>query len=179
MTSPRPDPSAALEAAYRVVAGRMAGLPVVNPALAVEAVGFRRWEAHWLGIVVTPWFMNLTLAPAEPEAWVPLALGAKRRWRFPAGDFEFIGAQDPGFGEFAVCSLFSPMERFADQGGAALVARLALEALFDPAQAEPAPAAPAANDTGARAGADPGPGQVDRAKRDFLRGRPAQPAHGR
>ena len=31
----------------------------VNPALAVEAVGFRPWEDHWLGVMVTPWFMNL------------------------------------------------------------------------------------------------------------------------
>ena len=36
---------------------------MVNPALAVEAVGFRPWGEHWLGILITPWFMNLVLMP--------------------------------------------------------------------------------------------------------------------
>ena len=181
--TPRPDPSAALTAAYAAVAERMAGLPVVNPALAVEAIDFQRWEGHWLGVVVTPWFMNLTLAPAEPSSWVALPVGGKRRLRFPAGDFEFIGAHDPGFGDFQVCSLFSPMDRFEDQPGARLVAQLALKALFDPANAEPAPvpagaaappeAPPAASSVAEVAGSTP---TVDEAKRNFLRGRVARTA---
>jgi len=131
-----PDPSAMLTTAFRAVAARMAGLSLANPALEVEAVGFAPWQGHWLGVMVTPWFMNLTLAPADPGAWRSLALGAKRRYGFPAGDYEFVGAHDSGIGEYQVCSLFSPMERFEDQATARLVAQLARDALFDPANAE-------------------------------------------
>ena len=41
----------------------MAGVPMLNPALRVQAVGFRHWQSHWLGVLVTPWFMNLMLLP--------------------------------------------------------------------------------------------------------------------
>ncbi len=64
MSEPLPDagdPSARLVAAFEAAAVRMRGLPIVNPALAVEAVGFAPWEGHWLGVMVTPWFINLTL----------------------------------------------------------------------------------------------------------------------
>lgn len=176
--SHRPEPSAALEAAYRVVAERMAGLPVVNPALSVEALHFQRWEGLWLGVVVTPWFMNLTLTPDDPARWVALPVGGKRRLRFPAGDFEFIGAHDPGIGDFQVCSLFSPMDRFADQPGARLVAQLALRALFDPANAEPPadtvqPEPPAPRGEASDARLPAGEPAVDEGKRRFLGGRAA------
>ncbi len=60
------DPASRLEAAFRAAALRMQGLPIVNPALEVEAVGFAPWEGSWLGVMVTPWGMNLTLVPGEP-----------------------------------------------------------------------------------------------------------------
>ena len=173
-----PDPSPMLTAAFRAAAARMEGLAFVNPALEVEAVGFAPWQGHWLGVMVTPWFMNLTLAPADPAAWQPLALGAKRRYRFPAGDYEFIGAHDAALGDYQVCSLFSPMERFEDHAAARLVAQLARDALFDPANAE-VPAVPVANLSPAVAAEAPaGPlAQLEAtldaplSKREFLRGR--------
>ena len=121
----------------------MAGLGFVEPALRVEAVRFAPWQAHWLGVLVTPWFMNLMLAPRDARRWQPLRLGAKRRFEFPAGDYEFIGAHDPACGEFPMCSLFSPVCEFADHAQAVEVAQLALAALFDPGNAEDAPAAEA------------------------------------
>jgi [NiFe] hydrogenase assembly HybE family chaperone len=134
--APLPDPSAALETVFRAVAERMAGLPIVNPALGVEAVGFAPWDAHWLGVMVTPWFMNLVLAPRQPACWRPLAPGAKQTWRFPAGDYEFIGAQEPGVGEFQICSLFSPVLEFEDAPTARFVAEHARAALLDAANLE-------------------------------------------
>jgi len=132
-----PDPSAALEATYRHVAEtRMRGLPFVNPALAVEAVGFAPWEGRWLGVLVAPWFINLVLAPLDPAAWSPIGRGDKRRYRFPAGDYEFIGASEPGVGEFHVCSLFSPVLEFDDQATARFVAVHARAALLDAANRE-------------------------------------------
>ena len=58
----------------------MAGLAVVNPALEVEAVEFARWEGRWLGVMVTPWSMNLVLLPDDPVAWRAAAAGATRRY---------------------------------------------------------------------------------------------------
>ena len=81
----RTNPAPALEAAYcRAQATRMAGLPFLNGSLAVEAIGFAPWQAHWLGVVVTPWFMNLVVAPRDAAQWRALPAGEKRRFRFPA-----------------------------------------------------------------------------------------------
>ena len=173
-----PDPSARLAAAFNAAAARMQGLDVVNPALAVEAVGFAPWDEHWLGVMLTPWFMNLTLLPRNPRAWQPLATGAKRRYGFPAGEYEFVGANDAAVGAYQVCSLFSPVHEFADQETARLVATLAREALFDAANAAMAEMPGATLAPAADAAAAPGPlAQFEQtlggplSKRDFLRGR--------
>ena len=172
---PLPDPSARLTSAFREVAGRMEGLGFVNPALEVEAVAFEPWQGHWLGVMVTPWFMNLMLLPRQRSQWQPLPLRGKRKLHFPAGVFEFIGADDPVVGEHQTCSLFSPMHDFQDQAAARLVARLAREALFDTANAE-VPEFPKA-DLSPGAPAPPQPQRAAAAptaavtERDFLRGR--------
>ena len=173
-----PDPSARLTCAFNAVAARMQGLGIVNPALDVEAVGFAPWEGHWLGVMLTPWFMNLVLLPRDPGQWQPLPRGEKRRYRFPAGVYDFVGATDEAVGEYQTCSLFSPVLEFEDHATARLVAELARAALFDAENAE-APEFPAANLTPAAPDAVvPGPiGQIREridapmSKRDFLRGR--------
>jgi [NiFe] hydrogenase assembly HybE family chaperone len=160
--SRRPDPSAQVERAFtQILAERMQGLPFLNPALRVEAVGFRRWEGRWLGVLITPWFMNLVLLPDEEAAWRHVRYGDSLAYALPAGVFEFISACEPLLGDYQSCSLFSPVFEFADQDGARATAQAALDALFD---------------TRSHAGAE-GPGTraaVARApvsKRDFLRGR--------
>jgi [NiFe] hydrogenase assembly HybE family chaperone len=152
------DPSPRLEAAYTATALRMRDLGFFNPALRVEAIGFAPWQAHWLGVMVTPWFINLMLLPREgPPAVRP---GAKRGHRFPAGDYEFIGGHDAVIGAYEICSLFSPVLEFADHETAREVARLALGALLDP---DPETATPTEESTAASG--------LPMSKRDFLRGR--------
>jgi [NiFe] hydrogenase assembly HybE family chaperone len=126
------DPSAALEAVYRRAGERMRGLGIVNEALAVEAVGFAPWAGHWLGVMVTPWFMNVVLAPRLRDAWPRILPGDKHRERLPAGEFEFIGAFEPDVGAFAIASLFSPVLEFEDHATARAVAAAAREALVRP-----------------------------------------------
>ncbi len=140
----RPSPAAALEQAFeRVQRGPMAGVPMLNPALRVQAVGFRPWQSHWLGVLVTPWFMNLMLLQRVESAWFPLAERDKRTLVFPAGAFEFIGGCDPVVGDYQACSLFSPMFEFADHGGALATAEAVLEGLFQlPDAAAAAPQKP-------------------------------------
>src|SRR4030095_5301434 len=85
------NPSAVVEAAFRAVyVERMQDLSFVNPVLSVEAVDVLPWNGHWLGVLITPWFMNLILLPESAEAWPALHLGEKCEQVFPAGIFEFI-----------------------------------------------------------------------------------------
>jgi [NiFe] hydrogenase assembly HybE family chaperone len=132
-----PDPSPSLETAFvRVHAEKMRGLAFVNSAISVEAVGFAPWKRYWLGVMLTPWAMNLLLAPREAERWRSLPAGEKRRYVFPAGKFDFISARDDAIGEFLTCSLYSPVLQFADHATARETARLARDALFDATHAE-------------------------------------------
>ncbi len=170
------EPSLRLEMAFRVVAQRMRGLAFVNPAIEVEAIGFAPWEGAWLGVMVTPWFMNLMLLPRDPCVWQALAIGAKRSHAFPAGTYEFIGAREEAIGEYHACSLFSPLLEFADHASVRLVAGLARAALFDPANAE-APRVRAAALSPDTVGAESRPlADLEKrlaapiTKRDFLRG---------
>lgn len=166
----RSDPSSRLVDAYRAAAARMEGLGLVNPALEVEAIGFAPWEGRWLGVLLTPWFMNLVLTPCDPERWVALTPGAKRLHAFPAGEFEFIGASDDVLGDYRMCSLFSPVREFADQPTARAVAQHARTALFDHEIAE-RPVSPAASGVeGPIAGVERRLGEP-MSRRDLLRGR--------
>ena len=168
-----PDPSPCLTAAYRSIAQRMDGFSFVNTAIEVEAVGFAPWESHWLGVMVTPWCINLMLLPRDASAWTSLPQGEKLRYRFPAGDYDFISSRDETVGEYQMCSLISPVLEIPDHATAREVAALARAALLDPANAlEPAV-------TGQPEDAPvPGPiAQIEQqarapmSKRDFLRGR--------
>ena len=133
----RPSPAHALERALHAIQLlRMRDVPVLNPALTVEAVGFRPWSEHWLGILITPWFMNLMwLAPALSA---PLAQGASREHFFGGQRLTFIGAVDEAFGAYQSCSLFSPMFEFADQAAARATAEQVLTLLREtPKEEEP------------------------------------------
>lgn len=146
------DPSAKLETAFRrIERERMAGLPLLNPALAVRALEFGRWQGQWLGALVTPWFMNLVLVPGDAATWRHAADGERVFHAFAAGNFAFLGGNEPEVGEFQTCSLVSTMSRFADLASACLTARIALRMLHvkrpvsasvgaDPAQAAAATA---------------------------------------
>jgi [NiFe] hydrogenase assembly HybE family chaperone len=149
MTDPAAAAAAArVQAAFeRVHRDRMAGLPFVNEALRVELVGLRRWQGRWLGVLVTPWSMNLMLLPADdaPEGtppWPRLATGEFAEFAFPAGVLSFLGGREGEAGEYLTCSLFSPVFEFADQAAARQMAEACLLALLDP-QAAAAQAAPA------------------------------------
>jgi [NiFe] hydrogenase assembly HybE family chaperone len=182
------NPGPQVAAAFRGVhETRMHGVPILNPAIAVEAVGFAPWDAHWLGCLVTPWFMNLILLPRVAERWVRLRPGEKHTYLFPAGAFEFIAGREEAIGEYQACSLFSPMFEFADHEAARLTAEACLRALFDPDNVEHADIAlpginasltEAAEEAAAREAAPPGPHAALEArldatmsKREFLRGK--------
>lgn len=166
-----PDPSLSLEQAFSAAAQRMQGLGFVNPALRVQAVGFEPWDGLWLGVMVTPWSINLMLLPRNPAAWHPVCAGEKRRYEFPAGCYEFIDAVDSLVGEYRMCSLFSPALEFEDHAAAALVAKLARAALFDSAHAVPNEVPVSGDSTPAPLAKLEERAHAPMSKRDFLRGR--------
>ena len=112
---------------------KMRDVPMVNKLLTVEAVGFRMVEGRPLGVLISPWFMNLIQLPAEGEDWSQLTPGAKELITFPSGEYEFIHNTREMTGGYKACSLFSPMGDFSTQMQAQDVARAVMEALFDPA----------------------------------------------
>lgn len=123
----------ALEAAFRrIAATRMAGLPINHPRLAVEGVGFRLWEGKWLGVLVTPWAVNLLLLPGGDPEFEALATDRRQTWRFPSGEYDFMGGDEEECGTFQFCSLVSPIpeEGIPDQAAARALAAEVLVRLF-------------------------------------------------
>jgi [NiFe] hydrogenase assembly HybE family chaperone len=127
----------ALESVYDEIARtRMAGLPVMNPALRVQALGFGAPGADGIwGVLITPWFMNLVWrageAPPVPtveqtRGVLDLAVGHSRERKLGSQPLAFIGAWDERLGTFECCSLISPMFQFADQAAAVAVAQAVL-----------------------------------------------------
>ncbi|MCU7849425.1 MAG: [NiFe]-hydrogenase assembly chaperone HybE [Candidatus Thiodiazotropha sp. (ex Lucinoma kastoroae)] len=65
-----------LEQQFRTIEQqRMEGLPLLNKALRVEAVSFCEWNGLCLGVLITPWFMNLMLIPDEGDTWSDMQIG--------------------------------------------------------------------------------------------------------
>lgn len=77
--------------------------------------------AGGVGILITPWFMNLVWLPLDSAA--PTVRVSDKRTRVVGNErFDFIGAHEPGFGGYEACSLFSPMFEFVDHGAAVATA---------------------------------------------------------
>jgi [NiFe] hydrogenase assembly HybE family chaperone len=126
------DLSAGMETAFtRIQRERMTGMPLLNPALEVQSVGFRRWENYCLGVLITPWFMNLMLLPLDANAWEELPSGSKINQSFPSGTCEFILGEEEGIGRYLMCSLFSPVFEFQNQEAAVVAAEAVLQRLMD------------------------------------------------
>jgi len=136
--SPLAHPVEELANTYRRAALNMKGLPIYNPTVAVEAVGFREYEGRQAGVMVTPWFMNLTVLPSEADkaVWVS---GGTVRLTFPSGQYDLLVSQLPDYGLVGTCSLFSPMSDFTDHEAAQLAAQSAADGLFAAEEPPPAP----------------------------------------
>ena len=143
----------ALEATFRRIATtRMRGVPVLHAGLSVQAVGFVREPVAvgsksasvalpmLMGVLVTPWFMNVLRLPVTPVADAAAAgllpVGATAVRRYGAHPLDFLGAHEPSIGAFEQASLFSPMFGCADQPAAVATAREVLRLLRQPTLAE-------------------------------------------
>lgn len=121
-----------------ILTHRMDGLPVINKLLSVKAIGFHAWNNYQLGILITPWFMNLMLIPSTDSSTTskdttntPAKVGSTQNHIFPSGSYEFVTGFEEAFGHYQSCSLFSPMFEFDDQQIAELTAKEALDAIMN------------------------------------------------
>ncbi len=120
-----------LQAVFEKIATtRMAGLPILNPAIHVEVVGFREWDGHWVGVLVTPWTINLVLMPGKDAMLEPLLQGENKVWRFPSGDYQFMGLNEPELGTCHICPLISPLDDIAIHEDAIEIALGIAKSLF-------------------------------------------------
>lgn len=128
------------EMCYRYIhATAMQDVPRCNPALGIKATGFRIYGGRALGIITTPWFMNLVAAdiPGSVQS-APVAVGTTVRIGLPVAEVEFIAGELDAIGRVASCSLFSPVFAFGTMEAALETAVEAVRAFFDPAALTPA-----------------------------------------
>jgi [NiFe] hydrogenase assembly HybE family chaperone len=131
-----PERVAALVGHFRYVADeRMRGLPIVNPELEVEAVGFRPIDGHAVGVLIAPWFMNLVVLPGTDE-WADAAQGAVVEWELPSGRYELTVCRDAAFGTYLTAVLFRTVMDFPDQATAHDVATEIAAALERPPESD-------------------------------------------
>lgn len=115
----------------RVNDTQMQGLAIVNSRLRVEMVGFRNVDEHSIGILITPWCMNLLLLPGNDD-WSEAEQGKLDCISLPSGDYEFTVCQDETLGAYLTAVLFRTMLDFPDQKTAKDIADETLLQMFIP-----------------------------------------------
>lgn len=135
------DPTVTVDALVRRFAAihreRMSGLPIVNPRLDVEAVGFGYLDEHQLGILITPWFINLVLLPGTDE-WSEDEQGSMVKVRLPNGEYEFVVGRDDTLGVTLTAILFRSVGDFPNQETAVAIAEDILRRLWSQPDEPPA-----------------------------------------
>ena len=81
----------------------------------MQAVPFKVWEDQWVGVLVTPWFINLLIIHRQGQSWptLNLAKGNDIAVQFPVGKIKFTPRFEPELGTYLCCSLASPMGDFS------------------------------------------------------------------
>ena len=118
------------QAFHKIHLENMQGIPILNPAIRVEALGFQLYEGRVLGIIITPWLMNVVLLPVEGEDWSHMALGDKRPHKFVSMTYKFMLNEIDGIGRCQTHSLYSPMRDFISHEQALVVAQNFLDDLM-------------------------------------------------
>jgi len=115
---------------HKIHLENMQGIPILNPDIQVQALGFQEIEGRVLGIIITPWLMNVVLLPAEGEDWSDMQLGDKRPHKFASRTYKFMLNDIDGIGLCQTHSLYSPMRDFASHNQAVSVAQNFLDSLM-------------------------------------------------
>ncbi len=150
---------------FRGVDAAMRDLPVYNAKVATEAIGFRAFgEGALLGVVLTPWFMNVVTLPIEPAPMAMAEIGKTVMIDLPGGKRAFVIGGDDPIGLYKAHSLHSPVNAFTLPGQARAEALRMLAILMTPPAAQP------------QATRGSGKSEIDRCALLFGRRPPASPA---
>ncbi|WP_150112475.1 [NiFe]-hydrogenase assembly chaperone HybE, partial [Ferrovum myxofaciens] len=87
----------------------------------------------------------------------------KKTWRFPSGNYEFMGLNEPMLGACHICSLISPVVNFTTHKEAVTIAQEIISALFVEIEDKRSGGIEEARLTGKSTG------QKEMSRRDFLR----------
>ncbi len=110
---------------------RMRSLPVCNPNLVVETIGFRGIGPHRTGVLITPWFVNLVLLPGD-DTWSDAASGRSVGVALPSGELDFTVVRDDKLGTYLSAVLFRSCDAFPDMAMARSIAEEVVCRLFSP-----------------------------------------------
>ena len=111
----------------------MRELPLYNAEVAIEAIDFRAFgEDALIGVVLTPWFMNLVLLPVAPEPMRMSEIGRPVEVALPVGKRTFVIGGNDVVGLYRANSLHSPVLTFTLPGQAQAEARRQLALLMTP-----------------------------------------------
>ncbi|MCW8916901.1 MAG: [NiFe]-hydrogenase assembly chaperone HybE [Magnetovibrio sp.] len=160
----------------RIDHDRMRDLPLRNDALVVEAVGFCHWQGLQLGVMISPWFINLVLVAGAQTDWSSYRPGHKVEYGFPAGCYDFVHSELERFGPIQTCSLMSPVVDIQDQDTARAIAEDVMRLLFEAPQSvelqDAIPKASLYDDSGDNSQSKPkSEVQSPMTRRELLRGR--------
>ena len=108
---------------------RMQGLPFYNEQLQVEALGFTQIDSGYLGVLITPWFINAILL-FKSRPLNPAVVGHRYVHRLPSGEQHFMIGEDEELGRYDFISLASPTGKFKTQQQARRFALQKLDGLL-------------------------------------------------
>ena len=119
---------------FQSIDAAMRDLPLYNGKLAIKAIGFGTFgDDALLGVLLTPWFMNLMLLPIAPAPLAMADVGKAVLVELPAGKRAFVTGGDEVIGLYRAHSLHSPVLNFTLPGQAQAEARRMLTLLMTPA----------------------------------------------
>jgi len=137
----RENPSAMLEAHFRTRPAAAAETLAPNPALSVEAIGFVRYRGDWLGVLVTPWRLDLLLIAGGGDLWGDIPAGQRRYLDLYGATLPFVAVDEPLLGPYQYSSLVDQVGRIPDMAAAREIARDALQSYLPPPVSPSPPAA--------------------------------------
>jgi len=118
---------------FRQIDAEMRDLPIYNDKVVIEALGFRPFDdAALLGVLLTPWFMNVIVLPIEPTPMDMAEVGRTVPVELPAGPRTFTIGGDEAIGLYKFHSLQSPVLGFTLPGQARAAAQRILALLTTP-----------------------------------------------
>ena len=136
----------------------------VNSLLSCTSVGFTRCQGDWLGVVITPWFMDLVLLPGGGNLWGDIPAGQRRYVELPQRTVAFTAAEDDRLGAYQHAPLVATVASLPDMAAAVALANQVMLGICGDAMHDTAPPTARPN---AGAGSLEGPGVPSR--RGFLR----------